>query len=104
MKAEKKIGRKILKLRNFTGLTQTEVAEQISISQPLMAQIEKGNRKIQPEKLEELCQFYSITTEEFHKCTMNQLYEKIWVAMKKTCKVQVPYTDLQGNTYTLTLN
>ena len=104
MKAEKKIGRKILKLRRFAGLTQTEVAEQISISQPLMAQIEKGNRKIKEEKLEELCQFYSITIEDFRNKTMPQLYEKIWLTVKKPHNAQVSYTDIQGNNYQLTLN
>lgn len=47
--------RKISQRRKLQGLTQTELAERVGITQPFLAEIEKGRKRPSLEVLEKLC-------------------------------------------------
>lgn len=85
-------------------LSQNELANAIDISQALYSQIENGNRRCTDKNLEKICKFYNISTLDFKLMDIQELYEQIWMTIKNTKRVKVPYTDLSGNVYKLTLN
>ena len=57
----KKIGERLQGLRESKGLSQSDLANYLGISQPLLSQIEKGNRNLNLSLLDKLCALYGCT-------------------------------------------
>lgn len=57
----KKIGKRLQELRESKGLSQSDLAKYLGISQPLLSQIEKGNRNLNLSLLDKLCALYGCT-------------------------------------------
>jgi len=55
------IGERIIKLRKTLGLTQTEFAQELGITQQFVSQIEKGVREASEQLLKHLCDRYNTT-------------------------------------------
>ena len=54
----KKIGKRLQELRESKGLSQSDLASYLGISQPLLSQIESGNRNLNLSLLDKLCSLY----------------------------------------------
>ena len=54
----KKIGKRLQELRESKGLSQSDLANYLGISQPLLSQIESGNRNLNLSLLDKLCSLY----------------------------------------------
>ena len=57
----KKIGKRLQELRESKGLSQSDLAKYLGISQPLLSQIEAGNRNLNLSLLDNLCALYGCT-------------------------------------------
>ncbi len=57
----KKIGKRLQELRESKGLSQSDLANYLGISQPLLSQIEAGNRNLNLSLLDKLCALYGCT-------------------------------------------
>ena len=85
----KKIGKRLQELRESKGLSQSDLASYLGISQPLLSQIESGNRNLNLSLLDKLCSLYgcsdsyilckSIIQSIFHSDQRMQL-NRIWIA------------------------
>ncbi len=53
------VGERLRKARDNAGLTQAEVATKIDIARTTLLAIEKGQRRIRPEELQQLCRLYN---------------------------------------------
>ena len=74
----RKIGKKLRMFREVNGYTQKSIADFLGISQPMYAQIEKGNRNIKLEHLEKLCNLYCVTLHDFHEHGVKWLRDRAW--------------------------
>jgi transcriptional regulator with XRE-family HTH domain len=63
--SQKKIGRRITALRKVKGLSQEDLARQIDMSRPSLAQIELGNRGIDIFELHKLSLILEFSLDEF---------------------------------------
>ena len=54
----KKIGKRLQELRESKGLSQSDLANYLGISQPLLSQIESGNRNLNLSLIDKLCSLY----------------------------------------------
>ena len=54
----KQIGKRLQELRESKGLSQSDLANYLGISQPLLSQIESGNRNLNLSLLDKLCALY----------------------------------------------
>ena len=54
----KEIGKRLQELRESKGLSQSDLANYLGISQPLLSQIESGNRNLNLSLLDKLCSLY----------------------------------------------
>ena len=54
----KQIGKRLHELRESKGLSQSDLASYLGISQPLLSQIESGNRNLNLSLLDKLCSLY----------------------------------------------
>ncbi len=57
----RRLGAELRLLRLASGLTSTQVAEQLLVSQPKMSQLENGRRAIKPRDVRDLCGLYGVT-------------------------------------------
>ena len=57
----KEIGKRLQELRESKGLSQSDLANYLGISQPLLSQIESGNRNLNLSLLDKLCSLYGCT-------------------------------------------
>ena len=60
----KKLGQRMAKLRKELGITQTQLAETLDISQQLIAAYEAGSRKIPASLLPRLAKLFAVSLEE----------------------------------------
>jgi len=60
----KKLGQRMAKLRKEMGITQTQLAETLDISQQLIAAYEAGSRKIPSSLLPRLAKLFAVSLEE----------------------------------------
>ena len=54
----KEIGKRLQGLRESKGLSQSDLANYLGISQPLLSQIEAGNRNLNLSLLDKLCSLF----------------------------------------------
>ncbi|MCQ2962341.1 MAG: helix-turn-helix domain-containing protein [archaeon] len=54
----KEIGNRLQELRESKGLSQSDLAKYLGISQPLLSQIESGNRNLNLSLLDKLCSLF----------------------------------------------
>ena len=92
---------KLKGLREITGYSQKEIAEYLSISQPLYSQVENGNRPLRFTYIEALAYLYELTVEEMLNEDIETLKDKVW---KTTEYKQISHKDIMGTVMTLTLN
>lgn len=59
----KKLGKRVAELRKESGMTQTQLAEQLGISQQLIAAYEAGTRKIPASLLPTLAKLFAASLE-----------------------------------------
>ena len=57
------LGIKLRDLRLSHGLTQTELAKKLNITQGAVGMYERGERKPDIEKLEKICSFFNVTSD-----------------------------------------
>jgi len=60
----KKLGKRVAELRKEAGITQTQLAESLTISQQLIAAYEAGTRKIPASLLPTLARLFAVSLEE----------------------------------------
>lgn len=72
-----KLADKLYLLRAERRLQSKDVAAIIGVEPPMYSRIEKGDRKIKPEQLDKLAEFYQADIEELHA---------LWLA-DKVCEV-----------------
>lgn len=92
---------KLKGLREITGYSQKEIAEYLSISQPLYSQVENGNRPLRFAYIEALAYLYELTVEEMLNEDIETLKDKVW---KTTEYKQINHKSIMGTVMTLTLN
>ncbi|AWZ07910.1 MULTISPECIES: helix-turn-helix transcriptional regulator [unclassified Streptomyces] len=57
----RRLGAELRRLRLASGLTSTQVAEHLLISQPKISHLENGRRAIKPRDVRDLCALYQVT-------------------------------------------
>ncbi|WP_392900451.1 helix-turn-helix domain-containing protein [Streptomyces sp. LN699] len=57
----RRLGAELRLLRQARGLTSTEVAERLMVSQPKISHLENGRRAISPRDVRDLCAIYGVT-------------------------------------------
>jgi transcriptional regulator with XRE-family HTH domain len=57
----RRLGAELRRLRLASGLTSTEVAERLMVSQPKISHLENGRRTISPRDVRDLCAIYGVT-------------------------------------------
>ncbi|MFD9303538.1 helix-turn-helix domain-containing protein [Streptomyces sp. NPDC060048] len=57
----RRLGAELRRLRLACGLTSTQVAERLLISQPKISHLENGRRAIKPRDVRDLCALYGVT-------------------------------------------
>ncbi|WP_054950730.1 helix-turn-helix domain-containing protein [Numidum massiliense] len=67
------IGLRIRELRLSQGITVTELAEKIQISQPYLSQIERGDRQAPIDVIGNICQVFKISLSQFFADEQTQL-------------------------------
>ena len=67
----KKIGKRLQELRESKGLSQSDLASYLGISQPLLSQIESGNRNLNLSLLDKLCSLYGCS-DSYILCKSNE--------------------------------
>lgn len=97
----KQVGTKVRILREILGYNQNEMSELMNISQPLLAQIENGNRKLTPKNRDKICEIFDISVETFTENNPEELLNKLFIMSRN---LFIPYMDIQENEYILTLN
>lgn len=63
--SQKQIGRRIAELRKMKGLSQQDLAKNVNISRPSLAQIELGNRRVDILELQKLSQVLRFSLDDF---------------------------------------
>jgi len=63
--SQKEIGRRISELRQFKGLSQDDLANEIELSRPSLAQIELGNRKLNVLELQKISNVLGFSLDKF---------------------------------------
>ena len=61
---DEKIGERLRKLRKYMGLTQEQVANILVMERNVITRLEKGERKIDLQKLAKFSKLYSISIDE----------------------------------------
>ncbi|WP_407840647.1 helix-turn-helix domain-containing protein [Streptomyces sp. DSM 116496] len=91
----RRLGGELRWLRQACGLTSTQVAEQLLISQPKISLLENGRRAIKPRDVRDLCGLYGVTDPQVVDALMRQARESDrqgwWVAFG-----EVPYAVYIG--------
>ncbi len=63
--SQKQLGRRLAELRQFKGMSQQELAQQIGISRSSLAQIELGNRNLHVQELQRLAHLLGFSLDQF---------------------------------------
>ncbi|MFF1447297.1 helix-turn-helix domain-containing protein [Streptomyces sp. NPDC058274] len=58
------LGAELRRLRKASGLTSTQVAERLLVSQPKISRLENGQRAISPRDVRDLCTIYGVTDQQ----------------------------------------
>ncbi|MCY0932045.1 helix-turn-helix transcriptional regulator [Streptomyces sp. H27-H1] len=91
----RRLGAELRRLRLASGLTSTQVAEQLLISQPKISHLENGRRVIKPRDVRDLCALYGVTDPQVVDSLMRAAGESDrqgwWVAFG-----EVPYAVYIG--------
>ncbi|MFD6186359.1 helix-turn-helix domain-containing protein [Streptomyces goshikiensis] len=91
----RRLGAELRRLRLASGLTSTQVAEHLLISQPKMSHLENGRRAIKPRDVRDLCDLYQVTDPQVVDALMRMATEADrqgwWVACG-----EVPYAVYIG--------
>ncbi|THA47083.1 helix-turn-helix transcriptional regulator [Streptomyces sp. A1136] len=86
----RRLGAELRRLRLASGLTSTQVAERLLISQPKISLVENGHRVIKPRDVRDLCGLYGVTDPQMVDSLMRMAREAErqgwWVACG-----EVPY-------------
>lgn len=69
-----KLAEKIYQLRVLRRIQCKDVAAFIGVEPPMYSRIERGERRLKPEQLDKIAEFYDIDVEELHAL---QLADKI---------------------------
>ncbi|MFG2985581.1 helix-turn-helix domain-containing protein [Streptomyces sp. NPDC048258] len=80
----RRLGAELRRLRLACGLTSTQVAERLLISQPKISHLENGRRAIKPRDVRDLCGLYGVTDPQVVDALMRMATESErqgwWVA------------------------
>ncbi|MBT2545305.1 helix-turn-helix domain-containing protein [Streptomyces sp. ISL-44] len=91
----RRLGAELRRLRQASGLTSTQVAEHLLISQPKISHLENGRRAIKPRDVRDLCGLYGVTDPQVVDSLMRMATEADrqgwWVACG-----EVPYAIYIG--------
>ncbi|MGW7032995.1 helix-turn-helix domain-containing protein [Streptomyces xanthophaeus] len=91
----RRLGAELRRLREASGLTSTQVAERLLISQPKISHLENGRRAIKPRDVRDLCGLYKVTDPKVIDALMQMATESDrqgwWVACG-----EVPYAVYIG--------
>ncbi|MFB7468226.1 helix-turn-helix domain-containing protein [Streptomyces sp. NPDC056224] len=91
----RRLGAELRRLRLARGLTSTQVAEHLLISQPKVSHLENGRRAISPRDVRDLCGLYQVTDQQVIDSLMEMARESNqqgwWVAFG-----EVPYAVYIG--------
>ncbi len=91
----RRLGAELRRLRLARGLTSTQVAERLLISQPKISHLENGRRAIKPRDVRDLCAFYGVTDPQVVDTLMRMATESDrqgwWVACG-----EIPYAVYIG--------
>ncbi|MCY0939378.1 helix-turn-helix domain-containing protein [Streptomyces sp. H34-S4] len=91
----RRLGAELRRLRLASGLTSTQVAEQLLISQPKISHLENGRRVIKPRDVRDLCGLYGVSDQKVIDSLMRAAGEADrqgwWVAFG-----EVPYAVYIG--------
>ncbi|GGV62649.1 helix-turn-helix transcriptional regulator [Streptomyces massasporeus] len=71
----RRLGAELRRLREARGLTSTEVAKQLMVSQPKISHLENGNRAISPRDVRDLCAIYDVTDQQVIDALMQMARE-----------------------------
>ncbi len=82
---QKQIGQRIAELRKMKGLSQEDLAKNVRISRPSLAQIELGNRSIDVLELQKLSQVLGFSLDDFMSKDFSASQE-VFVKEKKKAK------------------
>jgi transcriptional regulator with XRE-family HTH domain len=72
---KRRLGAELRRLRKASGLTSTQVAEQLLVSQPKISRLENGQRAISPRDVRDLCAIYGVTDRQFVDSLMRMAKE-----------------------------
>ncbi|MEV7343888.1 helix-turn-helix transcriptional regulator [Streptomyces sp. NPDC093544] len=61
---KRRLGAELRMLRKASGLTSTQVAERLLVSQPKISRLENGQRAISPRDVRDLCTIYGVTDQQ----------------------------------------
>ncbi|MFD3775794.1 helix-turn-helix domain-containing protein [Streptomyces sp. NPDC058612] len=91
----RRLGAELRRLRMACGLTSTQVAEHLLVSQPKISHLENGRRTIKPRDVRDLCALYQVTDPQVIDSLMRMATEADrqgwWVAYG-----EVPYAVYIG--------
>jgi len=88
----KKIGEKIKKAREQSGITQQKLAEMLGVARPTISQIENGERKISADELIKLSEIFDISVE-----TLLDIKKPLEVILEKNKKHEKKKTKIRVN-------
>ncbi len=71
-----KIEEKIKQIRNFKKMKQADVAEKLDISPQAYSQLERGEIKMDIERLEQLANIFDMSVEDIYKLAENEQFAK----------------------------
>ena len=60
----RRLGAELRRLRKDSGLTSSQAAERLMVSQPKISHIENGRRAIKPRDVRDLCALYGVTDQQ----------------------------------------
>ncbi|MEU8980432.1 helix-turn-helix transcriptional regulator [Streptomyces sp. NPDC048309] len=72
---KRRLGAELRRLRKASGLTSTEVAERLLVSQPKISRLENGHRAISPRDVRDLCAIYGVTDQQVIESLMRMAKE-----------------------------
>ncbi len=81
-----KLGKRIKKLRELTGISQEKLANLLGVSRPTVSQMENGERKITADELIELAKIFNISVDEL--LNLKKSPEIVFEEAKKTKKAK----------------
>ncbi|MFF1792602.1 Scr1 family TA system antitoxin-like transcriptional regulator, partial [Kitasatospora sp. NPDC058243] len=91
----RRLGAELRRLRLARGLTSTQVAERLLISQPKISHMENGRRAIKPRDVRDLCGLYQVTDRRVVDSLMQLATESNRPGWWAACG-DIPYADYIG--------